>query len=120
MFHFKEKESNEEANFGIDIESDCKYDVIWTFFDRTGHLLVLRVPYLAGNDKVTKGVQGNRLATALKDLHSAGLVHGDIRGYNIINGPDDSYLIDFDFGGEENVVKYPPDMCTMKSRGVYL
>jgi hypothetical protein len=48
------------------------------------------------------------LAIALKKLHSDGLVHGDIRGYNTINGQDHSYLIDFDFGGKEKVVKYPP------------
>jgi hypothetical protein len=110
MFHFKEnKESNEEANFGIDIEPDSKHDVISTFFDRTGHLQVLCVPYLPGHHKGTKGVQGRRLANALNKLHSAGLVHGDIRGYNTINGVDDSYLIDFDFGGKANTVKYPPE-----------
>jgi serine/threonine protein kinase len=109
MFHFKEKESNEEANFGIDTEPDRNHDVIGTFFERTGHLLVLCIPYLEGQHAVTMGAQGLRLATALQKLHSDGLMHGDIRGYNTINGPDDSYLIDFDFGGEEKKgVKYPP------------
>jgi hypothetical protein len=109
MFHFKENKPDEKANFGIDIEPENKYVVIRTFFARTGHLQVFCVPYLAGQHRVTNGEQGYRLATTLKKLNLAGLVHGDIRGYNTINGADDSYLIDFDFGGEENVVKYPPD-----------
>jgi hypothetical protein len=108
MFHFKEEKA-EKANFGIDIVPDRKHDVIGTFFDRTGHLLVLCVPYLEGQHAITRGVQGLRLATALEKLHADGLVHGDIRGYNTINGQDHSYFIDFDFGGEEkNNVRYPP------------
>jgi hypothetical protein len=59
IFHFKEKDANEKANFGIDIEPDKKHENIRTFFERTGRLLVLCVPYLQGQHAVTMGAQGH-------------------------------------------------------------
>jgi serine/threonine protein kinase len=49
----------------------------------------------------------------LTKLHENGMVHGDIRVYNMVFSPADDggkphgYLIDFDFGGVEGKVKYP-------------
>ncbi|KAG2362927.1 hypothetical protein BDR07DRAFT_1357064 [Suillus spraguei] len=47
----------------------------------------------------------------LKKLHAENLVHGDIRDTNIFVKRDDRtkfMIIDFDWAGEENVVRYPP------------
>lgn len=46
----------------------------------------------------------------VKSLHAAGFVHGDIRSTNVIvkkNGRGELLLIDFDWAGESNKVKYP-------------
>ena len=46
----------------------------------------------------------------VKSLHAAGFVHGDIRSTNMIvkkNGRGELLLIDFDWAGESNKVKYP-------------
>jgi RIO-like serine/threonine protein kinase len=47
----------------------------------------------------------------LRTLHAHQLVHGDIRDTNIMIKMDDRtkcMIIDFDWAGVENVVRYPP------------
>ena len=48
---------------------------------------------------------------AVKKMHDAGIVHGDLRTPNIMIGPQESVmLIDFDWAGEKQEAKYPPFM----------
>ncbi|KAG6374838.1 hypothetical protein JVT61DRAFT_4223 [Boletus reticuloceps] len=51
------------------------------------------------------------IGTQLKTLHARQLVHGDIRDTNILVKNDDRtkfMIFDFDWGGVENVIRYPP------------
>ena len=65
------------------------------------------------------------IARSISDMHRAGFVHGDIRGFNMLHphavthpqeqgqgsvavGISTSCLIDFDFSGRQGSVKYPP------------
>jgi serine/threonine protein kinase len=48
-----------------------------------------------------------RLKRALSIIHDRGLVHGDVRGPNILVSKDDVKLVDFDHCGEEGVKRYP-------------
>lgn len=52
------------------------------------------------------------IRTAVAELHSAGLVHGDVRRPNVVaaqrgDGEIGGMLIDFDWAGEEGRVRYP-------------
>ncbi|KAG2065397.1 hypothetical protein BDR04DRAFT_1108553 [Suillus decipiens] len=47
----------------------------------------------------------------LKKLHAENLIHGDLRDTNILVKKDDRtkfMIIDFDWAGAENIVRYPP------------
>jgi len=47
---------------------------------------------------------------AVKTLHDAGYVHGDIRRPNIMITTEGLKLIDFDWCGEVGTAKYPADI----------
>jgi len=55
---------------------------------------------------------------ALGLLHAAGYVRGDVRETNIMvkrdgvdsNGLRDAILVDFDWAGQENIVRYPSNI----------
>ncbi|THU86781.1 hypothetical protein K435DRAFT_970156 [Dendrothele bispora CBS 962.96] len=56
-----------------------------------------------------RGLKGN-LVEALKKLHEKGVVHGDIRGSNVMSKKVDRgevMLVDFDWSGEAEKVNYP-------------
>ncbi len=60
-------------------------------------------------EKVLEPLQG-----AISALHDVGLVHGDLRGPNVIvsegSGGKRTMLLDFDWGGKEGDVFYPADI----------
>ena len=47
------------------------------------------------------------LKAAVRDLHSAGFVHGDLRGCNILVAAGVVYLIDFEWAGLVGTATYP-------------
>jgi hypothetical protein len=50
-----------------------------------------------------------RLREGLEELHRKGLVHGDLRGANIlVDSNGDARLIDFDWSERVGVARYPP------------
>lgn len=58
-----------------------------------------------------------QLRRTLAALHSQNYVYGDLRRPNVVvftdkNGGDCAKLVDFDWGGEEGVVRYPADINT--------
>ena len=101
-------------------------DMIWKF---TGNLLIISTLYRDGVHYATHPYHFLPIINQLCHLHSKGLVHGDIRAYNMVlqHEVDSSetnnvvdyessdgttnqctgWLIDFDFGGECGKVKYP-------------
>ena len=60
-------------------------------------------------EKVLEPLRG-----AISVLHDVGLVHGDLRGPNVIvsegSGGKHAMLLDFDWGGKEGDVFYPVDI----------
>ena len=49
----------------------------------------------------------NKVEKAIKKLHDAGLVFGDLRGPNIMFSGEKAAIIDFDWAGREGEVRYP-------------
>ena len=83
---------------------------------------MIAVPYIPGNHVCKSPKQALSLVAFMKLLHESGNVHGDIRAFNIVFGDDKNSdaaaLIDFDFGGRENTVKYPPGYVSALDDGV--
>ena len=87
-----------------------------------GQIQVIAVPYIPGNHVCKSPKQALSLVAFMKLLHESGNVHGDIRAFNIAfdddKNSDAAALIDFDFGGRENTVKYPPGYVSVLGDGV--
>ncbi len=73
-------------------------DPFWTKTNDV-QLEILAVPFKQGSHVATKLTDFQPIILQLQQLHAAGFVHGDIRAYNVVLGPQGG-LIDFDFGGE--------------------
>ena len=90
--------------------------------DMGGQIQVIAIPYIPGNHVCKSPKQALLLVAFMKLLHESGNVHGDIRAFNIVFGEDKNSdaaaLIDFDFGGRENTVKYPPGYVSALDDGV--
>ena len=84
--------------------------------DMGGQIQVIAVPYIPGNHVCKSPKQALSLVAFMKLLHESGNVHGDIRAFNIVFGDDKNF--DFDFGGRENTVKYPPGYVSALDDGV--
>jgi hypothetical protein len=89
--------ANGAAAFGTD------EDIFWSSQER---LLIIRLPYKNGTHRVTKPTDFIRIIKQLAKLHGHGLVHGDIRGFNVLFG-EEGGLIDFDLSGREGKGTYP-------------
>jgi hypothetical protein len=71
-----------------------------------GELVVISIPFVKGKHFASNIEDFIPVVQALRSMHEAGNVHGDIRCFNIIFGKG---LIDFDFGGQiDKKPKYPP------------
>ena len=87
--------------------------------DMGGQIQVIAVPYIPGNHVCKSPKQALSLVAFMKLLHESGNVHGDIRAFNIVFDDDNkAALIDFDFGGRENTVKYPPGYVSALGDGL--
>jgi hypothetical protein len=75
---------------------------MWTM---QGELVVISIPFVKGNHFASTIEDFIPVVRALKRMHEEGYVHGDIRCFNIVFGKG---LIDFDFGGRIESIKYPP------------
>ncbi|KAH9905070.1 uncharacterized protein BXZ73DRAFT_85282 [Epithele typhae] len=85
-----------------------------------GYVVVMEyVPPERGRDLTDGKPAGARaeVARALRILHDAGIVFGDLREQNVLyipatgdGDPARTWLIDFDWAGEAGVAEYPPRM----------
>jgi serine/threonine protein kinase len=89
-------------------EADSDSSVwLWAF---RGKLLIISTPFYRGRHWARTPEEFLPIVEQLKTLHRNDYVHGDIRCCNIIfQDNKQGHLIDFDFGGENNVdtTKYP-------------
>ena len=94
-----------EASHGVD-----ENELIWKF---TGQKLLIATKYMSGTHKARTPIDFLPIIDELAKLHENGIVHGDIRVYNMVfsrasDGEEpDGCLIDFDYGGTEGEAKYP-------------
>lgn len=128
-----DKNCNKQLEFGQSSENSRKVDIIDWLWEYTGRLLVIAAPYYDGVHFATKPSHFLPIINSLEQLHQKGIVHGDIRAYNMVlkydvsttgetvaagrtsTGNDnlthvnscEGWLIDFDFGGKHDVVTYP-------------
>jgi hypothetical protein len=85
-----------------------------------GSVVVIRYKYLKGTHVASKVSHFSAIASQIKEMHQQGIVHGDIRGFNMLHPfPDDdersnnndslqeSCVIDFDLSGIDGEDKYP-------------
>jgi hypothetical protein len=94
---------------------DSKYSQQSTMFrsdKMCGKVEVIAVPYIRGNHVCSTVKEALYLTLFLKSMHTSGLVHGDIRGLNIVFAGDRTSLIDHDYGGLVEKALYPPGYVT--------
>jgi hypothetical protein len=103
LFHLKPEESAPCLQFGV-THSDVDF---WHMFSKSGQCQVIQVPFEVGAHVCTSAGQGLSLIQDLRDLHAQDFVHGDIRASNCVFRDEGSRLIDLDFGGLVNVIRYP-------------
>lgn len=74
-------------------------DPFWDAPSGERGLSVIKMPKKNGTHYATKPTDFTLIINQLQQLHSNGFVHGDIRGFNIVFGPEGG-LIDFDYSGK--------------------
>jgi len=72
-------------------------------------LLLVVIEYLDSaahwNNAMTKPAEP--LRAAVKVMHDADYVHGDLRSPNVLVKDDQVYLVDFEWAGKAGAVTYP-------------
>jgi serine/threonine protein kinase len=80
------------------------------------NMWVVVMDYIDGqymrDHKITNPEHVKSFRSALKSLHSRGLVHGDLREPNILLVREQVMLVDFDWCGPDDVARYPTDINT--------
>jgi len=92
---------------------DAKYYKQPTLFRNDGvqcQVKVIAIPFVEGKHHCLSVSQALSIVKELDNMQKLGFVHGDIRAFNIVFKKEDgdAEFIDFDFGGEEGDVNYPP------------
>ena len=70
-------------------------------------LVVVSYARRRGKHNATSVGQFGDIVRQLRRLHDDGICHGDIRAFNMLFGPTESCLIDFDFAGRPGEKVYP-------------
>ncbi len=83
-----------------------------------GSVLVIKYRCVNGTHFASEAAHFLQIADCIKEMHALGVVHGDIRGFNMLHphpedrsvkdGISESLLIDFDLSGSAETDKYPP------------
>jgi serine/threonine protein kinase len=74
--------------------------------DKSSGLTVIKYTFIEGDHAPKTVGQVVEVVKQLARLHSRGIVHGDVRAFNIVFGPQ-SRLIDFDLAGTAGTKRYP-------------
>ncbi|EED84629.1 predicted protein [Postia placenta Mad-698-R] len=77
-----------------------------------GGLWVVVMDYVEEREQEGGPLYVGRLTEAVEELHSEGLVFGDLREPNVIDTDKGLMLIDFDWCGQEGEARYPPTINT--------
>jgi hypothetical protein len=81
-----------------------------------GEVTIIRYPYVEGVHFASLVSHFKDIASCIEEMHKVGLVHGDIRGFNMLHptegGIKNSLLIDFDLTGKATIDTYPPHYAT--------
>jgi hypothetical protein len=99
-----EEDSRKQAAKETEKPPSSPQDYLW---ERNGDFLVIRVPFWMGTHDASNPSDFTPVVDFLKNLHAQGLVHGDIRCFNIVFNKGEGKLIDFDFGGSNGRHRYP-------------
>jgi hypothetical protein len=73
---------------------------------------LISYPIIEGNTTARYASEFVPLFEQLEKLHAKGLVHGDIRAYNMLFPRTGGILIDFDYSGKDAVKQYPDGFWT--------
>ena len=73
-------------------------------------LAVVRYKMVTGTHEASRVGDFRWVVLTLLAMHKAGVVHGDIRGHNIVFAGDDTRVIDFDYVGEDKEDVYTSDL----------
>jgi hypothetical protein len=89
--------------------ADVAAELLYCEWDETVGLWVVVTRYYECKTTAIPTEQSiARLREGLQDLHRKGLVHGDVRGANIlVDSNGDARLIDFDWSERVEVARYP-------------
>jgi serine/threonine protein kinase len=130
VFEICDNDTEKPLVFGQSLQPSTKNNAIDWLWNYGGKLLVIAAPYYYGMHSAKQPLHFLPIINHLEQLHKQGIVHGDIRAYNMVLNYDTSksittptrsisddnlskansskgWLIDFDFGGQHDVVTYP-------------
>jgi hypothetical protein len=105
------EDNNGEINENTIEFRDMTYMQQSTLFrsdEKCGKVEVIAVPFVPGSHACSNVHEALCLTRFIKEMHKEGFVHGDIRALNIVFAGDKTILIDYDFGGIDGQVEYPP------------
>ena len=128
VFYYREGES---VNCSIGKPTTTKY---WTRRVSVpygkGSVCVIRYRRANGTHIASKVSHFRDIARCISEMHHAGIVHGDIRGFNMLHphphavetrgAISTSCLIDFDFSGNDGSDKYPPGYAASVEENAFL
>jgi hypothetical protein len=88
-----------------------------------GSVLVIKYKFVRGTHFASRASHFQEIATCIKSMHKKGIVHADIRGFNMLHpvpgGIEKSCLIDFDLCGSPEEDQYPPGYASEVKDNVY-
>ena len=83
-----------------------------------GQIQIIAVRYYEGEHVCRTIGQACDIVDKVAKLHAKKIVHGDIRGCNLVFSEKGSHLIDLDFGGKVGDVMFPPGYKTFLPDGM--
>ena len=128
VFYYREGESV-DCSLGRPTTTKCGNRVVAVPYGK-GSVCVIRYRRVNGTHIASKVSHFRDIARCISEMHHAGIVHGDIRGFNMLHphphavetrgAISTSCLIDFDFSGNDGSDKYPPGYAASVEENAFL